>query len=537
MKPFPLAALGCTAALLSACSSQPPAPSPTLNFAADSLLTQPGQVRLALPVSPGQDIRYTLTGEPPSASSALYSAPLQLSAPEPETGPLSAQPTTWPGVQPAWQAPQPGMEMPRLNVVRMRAFAGDAPAGPVLTRSYALGRDAELLSGPLPVVSLTVDPADWVGPERGIYVPGAATSREAANYNQRGRTSERPVHIEWFEGGQRLLAQDAGVRISGNASRELPQKSLNLYARSDYGPSKFRFAPFGADGPASFDQLRLRTSSQDQEWTRFRDCMIHDLVRPLGVDTQRCRPVRVFVNGEYWGLHNLREDTKPEDLASRHGLNKKDIVILGAYGQLEEADPGDDVPFWELMELLELSAPPQEIEQRLDLDNTFDYLAAQFFVGNSDWPNRNATLWRHTGTPQAGAGDGRWRWGFEDTDMSFNDPTERSLTRVLGRGPEGDAYGGTAVSTVTRYIMAQPELRERFLARLNTHLDGSFAPAVVDSRIRDYQQLLAPEMPRTVARWHLPESVARWEFEVSVLSDFAARRAGFLRAELRELGY
>ena len=55
---------------------------------------------------------------------------------------------------------------------------------------------------------------------------------------QDGKDWERPIHVEWFEtAGDSVLAQNVGVRIQGSSSPALPQKSLRLYAKNDYGPS------------------------------------------------------------------------------------------------------------------------------------------------------------------------------------------------------------------------------------------------------------------------------------------------------------
>lgn len=508
---------------------------------ANSLFAEPQGFSLAglktpdqeTPAAAGTTWRYTLQGSRPTATSQVLTGGLQLTPPAPAVGPLALYPTTLPGSRLAWRAP--AGEFPRLTVVRTQAFRDGVAEGPVVTRSYALGRNAELLEGPLPVVSLTLEPGDLVGREHGIYVPGSARTLAQANFSARGRESERPVHVEWFENGQRLLAQDAGVRISGNATRALPQKSLNLYARSAYGPGKFRFSPFAERGPDTFDKLRLRSSGQDQEWTRFRDCLIHDLLRPTGLDVQRCRPARVFINGEYWGLHNLREDADPETLAGRHRIQAKDVVIVDTYGLLEEGDKGDDASFWELLELLETGGSVQEVEQRLDLNNTFDYLAAQLFTGNDDWPENNASLWRHSGPPRRGPADGRWRWIVEDTDQSYNHPDAPSVKRLLGLSPQFPVDAQAPATLAFRYVMNNPKLRGRFLARLDRHLQTTFAPQRALDRIDFYHGLLAPEMPRTVARWHQPASLERWEFEVGVLRDFAVERPRHLRAELASL--
>ncbi|GAJ97506.1 leucine-rich repeat domain-containing protein [Geomicrobium sp. JCM 19055] len=102
-------------------------------------------------------------------------------------------------------------------------------------------------SSTLPIIALTTNEANLFDERYGIYTKGIYHRDDApmpaftGNYMQRGREWERPIHLQLFEtDGSLALSQHAGVRMHGNQSRTLDQKSFRLYARSEYGENRFR---------------------------------------------------------------------------------------------------------------------------------------------------------------------------------------------------------------------------------------------------------------------------------------------------------
>ncbi len=45
----------------------------------------------------------------------------------------------------------------------------------------------------------------------------------------------------------------------------------------------------------------------------------------MDLDKMAYQPVVVYINGEYWGVHNLRERINPEYVEVNHGLDDKDV--------------------------------------------------------------------------------------------------------------------------------------------------------------------------------------------------------------------
>ncbi|MCY1030760.1 CotH kinase family protein [Corallococcus sp. BB11-1] len=496
---------------------------------------------LALPTARGVRTYFTRDGSTPTPASPLYTGPIALFA-------RASPPVTWAFVPttPAtaleglrWGAPQE--EVPQASVVRFRQYVGAEPVGPVRTRTFLIGRAPYTL----PVLSLVTDAANFFASDLGIYVPGLvfeASPEEpwVGNYTQDGKAWERPVHVEWFETtGARVLAQDAGVRIHGSGSAVLPQKGLRLYAREEYGPKTFAGPVFPGSSVTDFTRLLVRASGQDQGQARLRDCALQGLLAQTRLALQACRPTLVFLDGEYWGLHELRERYDEYYLASHHGVDRKKVVILERDGELDVGEDGDAQPYLELLDYVrthDLAVPEHyaHVEARIDVEDFIDYQVAQLYLGNQDWPQNNVKFWRlRTGAPEAPHGkDGRWRWLVYDLDYALRpEPAFDSLGRVL----EDPSLESSTV--LLRRLLQSPGFKARFVERFLWHLEHTFAPERVVAYVDAVAEQLAPEMPAHVARWLQPASVEGWRVNVEELRETARQRPAFMRQYLaRYLG-
>ncbi|WP_426754064.1 CotH kinase family protein [Myxococcus sp. Y35] len=510
-----------------------------LDFQVPHALYQPASL-LALPTAEGLVTRYTLDGSPPTPDSPEYTAPLVLMRSQGEPTPLSLIPTNPPETPVEWLWQPPAGPVGRAAVVRFQQFQGASPAGTSGTRTYLI--DAS--HGPLPVMSLTVDPEHFFGFEHGIYVPGRTHAEDPrpdwmwgnGNYHQSGKDWERPLHVEWFlPEGQPVISQGAGVRIHGSGSAALPHKSLRLYAKDDYGPETFNAPIFPDASLEQFTRLIVRTSGQDLLYTKIRDCVLQGLLRETSLHLQACRPTVLYLNGEYWGLHELRERYDEYYLASRHGIDRKKVTILELDGVLDTGEEGDEAPYLALLDYVrtnDVSLPEHfaHVASQMDVDDFTDYVIAEVFFANIDWPHNNVKFWRYT-QPEAGgpaATDGRWRWLLYDLDGAFlGDPAYDSLARVLTDEtlPEWSVV-------LIRSLLTNPDFKSRFVSRFLWHLDHTFTPERVTAHLDAVVAQVEAEMPAHIARWRYPASVEAWRYNVDAMRAFAQARPAHVRQHL-----
>ena len=454
----------------------------------------------AISSAPGTTIRYTLDGSEPTESSILYSEPIQFN---------------------------------ETTVVRAAAFAEDYEPSDVVSRAYFVGESSEL-----PVVSLITDPAGFFSDEDGIYVEGTngipgRCRTDPVNWNQ---DWEREVHLTFFEpdgtGGHTIaLEHGAGVQIFGGCSRIYPQKSLSLHARSEYGSSDFAYQFFEDVDIDSFDDLVLRSSAQDWWRTMFRDGMIQTLTRHMDLDGQAYRPTVVFLNGEYWGIHNLREKLNEDYVAGHYGYDDDDVELI------EGTWSGESDNYDELNALLEgdLNSPElfSQIEARMDVDQYLSYLVAEIYSANADWPGNNLKLWRPM------TEDGRWRWMFFDADFGYGgnaNGQSDSNTLELATEPNASGWPNPPWSTyLFRRLLTNDDFRHAFIQRMAAHASTTFDPQRTLELIDSLATNIASEIPRHMARW--PQSIsfgATWDSQVDIMRDFASERPVAVRGHLSD---
>lgn len=421
------------------------------------------------------------------------------------------------------------------------------------TRTF-LFHDGTVPKYDLPVVSLVTDADHLFGYENGIYIAGMQADRwrslnpqqrpppwrDVFQFHLRGFNHERPVHMEYFDtAGSRSYSADLGLRIHGGWSRNFPRKGLRLYARSLYGTSSMDHDFFDGlrahDGSGriidSFETIVLRNSGSDHSNYLYRDLLMHRLVAHLPLETMTGKPVHHFINGEYWGINNLRERQDEHYLAAHYAIDPEEIAII-SNDTLDSGEPGDLDDYLALVDFIDsndLSDPVcmDWVAARLDLENTALYSAFQILIANHDWPYANIDAWRRkissNGAIADPGRDGRWRWLVYDLDFGLNGNGDaRSLARLLD--------GSWTFSKVMRGLLKNPEFRDRFLNVLADLMNTALASKRVVSSISEMHALFAAGRTHHALRWNDGSRSP----DPTPLVDFAMTRPAHMRSQAVE---
>lgn len=455
---------------------------------------------------PGARVHYTLDGSPPDTDDPVYADdPIVLAGPE------------------------------EGRVLRAIATADDAWPAPVVSGSYFAGEPPSIAT-----VALVTDPAHFFDPETGIYVLGddyeAGYPHFGANFWE---DWERPVYVAlWEDGGRPGFAIDAGVKIHGRWSRAQRQRSLRIMTRGEYGTAWLEHPVFGADArlPDRFKRLLLRNSGQD--WagcqdgrcehfrSHLRDLVTHRISADIGVAAMAGRPARVYINGVYWGLHNLRERIDRRYIEARTG--DTDIELLEV---APEGLQGESAHYAALLELLrteDLAQPAvwARVQAMMDTDDFAAYCIAQIFHDNHDWPGNNVKLWR----PRTEAG--RWRWMMFDTDFGLGwhnpDPATDTIAHAQNTAPRWPPAWSTELF---RLVIRSPSFRADFINRFADALNTVFRPEHTRDVLARAAAAIEPEMPRHLERWGFDgrpgaQQLPAWRQEIAAIDAWFAARTG-----------
>lgn len=517
------------------------------------------QLELHAP-DPGVEIHYTLDGAEPTAVSPHYRQPLLLTDRSALPNGISMITGTSTNNQhtDGWKPPR-GL-VRKATVVRAAAFRAGALASRSSSSTYFIGVTNQ--TG-LPVISLALAPDELFDFNRGIYMLGQVfvdwrrahpteplTGHTPANYTQRGVDWERSASMEFFApDGQRAFSRDIRLDIQGQSSRSFRQKSWGI--KTDGGALQYEIFPglrrHGDGTPLQeFKHLRLRNSGNDWAYTLFRDALCHRMAEGMTVDTQAYRPAIVFLDGEYWGVHNIREQHDADYFLSHYGVPKADLVACLADGSLVEGPAGANQAFIQMRDYagshdLANAENYAVIARQMDIRNFILYQAACIYFGNADWPHNNLEVWRDAAGPMDGGAvqprDGRWRWVLFDCDIAYGHPWSGGIndaTLAAALSPQGRPEVGMDLgwSTVLfRSLLKNPEFRREFINTSADLMNSWFRESRAAPMVESLRAKLAPAMTEHLDRWQTQATTAAWSNQVKVLSNFANQRPVVLRQQ------
>ena len=502
----------------------------------------PFRLILESPV-PGAVILYTLDGSEPDFAnvgsnssymqSYLYDGPIQIASRVGDSNVFSHIPTVMlkHASLPDWTPPEG--EVFKGTVIRATAFRQGAIPSRSKTATYFVDEAMRYRYGNLPVVSLVSDYNNLFAPETGIYVPGVDPATQwDQNYFRDWR---RDAHIEFFEPGEGLaFSGEFEIRNQGSSSPQYPQKGFHVTARGYLGsdPIEHRIFKGRAGRAGQLDEFRrfiIRAWGSAQNLrVMFADAYNQTLVAAsTDMDIQDYRPAVVFINGEYWGLHELREANKNSwYYQSHYGIGRDDsgVDLLGGGADVDEGDAQHWLSLWSYINASNLADPHvyAHVSTLVDIDNFIEYMIHCSYLGKRDWPVQNEAKWRPR-TP-----DGKWRWVQFDMDhgMSQYGAPEFDMIEHIVFG-NGNWRGPHAL--LVRLLQSN-DFEQRFV---QTYLDWMNSHLNTDAEFAHYSAMAAELAPFYEEHKHRWSHAYDWELGIRYGSNIIARRKGIRLEQLR----
>lgn len=335
---------------------------------------KPVKLKLSLPKGSPKDTRiyYTLSGKEPTENDLLYAGPLTIT---------------------------------HAAVVRAKLFC-KGWLSPVSTTHSYIFLDRKLT---LPVISISTNESYLEDRNIGILsVNNTDNRREHKNWR-------RPINLEYFEdvGTKSILNQLCETRVGGGATREYSRKTLVIYAHKRFGEKLFdhEFFPDQKPGLHKFKSLSLRNAGNDFESLYMRDALAQrSMATYVDLDWQAWRPAIVFINGNYYGMLNIRERAEEDNIYTNYnGL--EDIDMFENWDNFKKGDWDNLNRFTEFYH--EDNHTMAEYEQWMDCREFINMMILDLYYCNLDFPGNNIVMWR----PKTEGG--RWRWIAKDVDYAM----------------------------------------------------------------------------------------------------------------------
>ncbi len=472
----------------------------------------------------GVDVRYTLDGSEPTATSPKFTTNIYVNsttiirAADFKANVRSSDIVTASYIFPASVLEQPALpEGYPETWGRFTSISGTAPADyemdPELTSNSTYAKNIKDALSSIPALSIVTDKGNLFNKEKSEQTGGIYIYTGTSDNN--GRGWERPASIELMGCGHDLTTTCA-LEIHGGQGRvpeKNPKHSFRLTFKDEYGSKTLKYPLYGEGSVAKFNSLIVRTfynyswihseASQRSKAQYARDLWARRMQKRMGRDTSDGLYVNVFINGLYWGLYNLSERIDDNYCKYHFGGLKADYDVVKREDYLEAAEGTLDK--WnELMRLAEkasrqetykaiMGAMPkaegEKPETMLDVDNFIDYMLINQYGGNSDWDHHN---WIALNNREDST------WGFRficwDSEQTLFSATKNVL----------DVNNKDCPTYLFQQLMRNAAFKRRYIDRAYKHLEddgGLLQPEQAQALWDSLQSVIALSLYAESARW------------------------------------
>ena len=433
----------------------------------------------------GATIRYTLDGTHPTAASPAY------------TGPIAINATT---------------------VLRAACFNGTNEPSYVETNTYFINENHTL-----PVVSIAGD--------------GLLTLLGGSQIEPWGS-------LEYYGWNGELLDEAFGeFNEHGQDSWAYGQRGFDYITRDETGyKDALHYPIFRVSERDRYQRLIIKAAAGDNydfgpgQPAHIRDQYVQALSQMgnLELDERSYEPAVLYVNGQYWGVYDVREKVDDHDFTRiYYGQDKYDLQMLKTWGGTWSEYGGAQAQTdWNTLRNFIMSNDMGDAGNFATVDAQFnwkslvDYFCLNSYTVCSDWLNWNTGWWRGMNP------DGeelKWRYILWDMDATFDHYA--NFTGIPNESADADPCqaenlgnpGGQGHTLILTKLIEENEMVHNYYVNRYTDLGNTvfsceYMIPFLDSLIAN----IAPEMPRQIQRWG--GSVAQWEANVQVLRDFIEDR-------------
>ena len=433
---------------------------------------------LSITVPAGTTVFYTRNGDVPDWTDPMYTAPIPIDS---------------------------------TQVIRARAFdlSGTDLPSVTITNSYFINENITL-----PVISLCTDSVNLWDWNTGIYVmgPNADTALPYSNSNF-WMPWKKQAHTEFFQKNKLLgFEQDCATEIHGNISRAWPQKSFRIMANDDYQDPYINYKLFPQKNITKFKSFNVRNAGVDWNTCHFRDRLMHEIVQgKTDIDIMDGEACVLFLNGQYWGVYEVRERQDENYIAENHNVSPDSLDLLRFEGDILE---GSNTAFYDMVGFMfnnnmTIQANYDSAMKLIDVENYCDYFITETYYNNWDWiwtdmanksqGTNNIKFWRNTNPVSS------WRYVLWDTDLGlalFDGPSVNCPQNLFGSIIDPVITSPSLHVVMLKSLLKNTTFKNYFVNRYCDLMHTVFYPDSVKAKVQAVKNELLPEMARQFARWN-----------------------------------
>ncbi len=479
-----------------------------------------------------------------SIKGGIYTSPIELQISLQGNYPSDATiHYTTDGSEPTEESPivPTSLYIEKTTIIRAKAFSDSALYKSSKTESYIfLNRETKL-----PIISIATDNSYLWDDEIGIYTKGTYGINHPdaiSEIPEWGNTFNylfswrRPVNFEYYDKDQKIN-QICEINIGGNSSRAEHIKSFVLHANERFGKKNIKYAFWNAKPNVTKNKsIYLRNSGQDLYSTLLRDALIQlTMGNHVNIDWCAYQPAIILINGEYYGITNIRERHNEDYLLSNY--NTKNIVLAETWITKE----GPDIEFQKLNDIISNpNSSYEKIDSIIELDEFSNHLILNSIYANVDFPGNNNIKWLNLNDSIK-----KWRWILNDFDIAMGSSTTSYhaedtfpyLNFILQKEPYLQLSTNDSKSClIYKILFNNHEFRKNFIDKSTVYLATFESYKSVSQLIDSLSHNIEAEIPyfNTESKILLYKTYEEWQNEVEYLKYWYANRVPFFYHHLQD---
>ncbi len=415
------------------------------------------------------DIFYTMDGSKPTSSSNKYNAPIKLT---------------------------------KTTILKAISINKDKRVSNVVTNSYIINENHTV-----PVISISLNPSDFSYLNNNAWTVGI----------------EVPAYAEYFDDNNGFKISSA-LKLFGGTTRGPAKKSYALKFSKEFGDGTLNYKIFENRDYSTYEDLVLRTASQDEDRAIIRDLLGTSLVDGVtNAYVQAYKTVILYINGNYWGLYYLREKTDENYVSNNFNVSPLGTDLLRVDGELKS---GTKTAYNSLIKYLNsynLSNDEyyDHVASLIDIDSFIDFWVAETYTTNNDIVN-----YRYFRNPNLD--DGKWKFVFYDLDWAFYNYEKNYYE--FATNPGGMTVNNYS-TVLLRNLMKNDKFKKRFVERVSYQLKNVWNQERINAKMDEILNELEPELERNFKRWNLSRS--DFEYQLGRLKEYISKREKYMISQTK----
>ena len=356
--------------------------------------------------------------------------------------------------------------------------------------------------------------------------------------------------IEWFDKNGVLLDKGTGeFNKHGNDSWAYDQRGFDYVMRDQFGYNHaLQDKVFDTKSRDKFQRVIVKAAANDNypfsfgsSGAHIRDAYIQHLsqLADLRLDERSTKSCILYLNGQYWGVYEMREKVDDHDFTDYYyDQDKNNIQFLKTWGGtwIEYGGPQAQTDWDNLKNFITTNsmanqANYQTVKSQYNTGSIIDYFLLNSYVVCGDWLNWNTAWWRGMDT----AGEKKkWRYTLWDMDNTFDHGT--NYTGVPTMSVNADPCdpsslsdpGGQGHVPIWNELLNNSDFFDDYLNRWQDLANGYLSCDTMISILDSMIAVIDPEMPRQIAKWG--GTYTEWQSNVQDVRDFINARCSIMNA-------